>query len=230
MSPQPQQQGPTFREQYAFVQWLMQFPALSVMVFLRRDIGYRLVSPLRLIAITGILFVGSVLAQPRNADAQPMFLLVFALCFFILGMFQRIKRWWEFNRAVRQHSYYIGTSRFDFHWLPAFCRRNRRIARLIDPIVCVLIGVAFFPVSHALAVWLIFSGFCLRSYEYIIHQRERNSELDMVDGLIDAERQGQTVAQFETVSNPRPRQQATGIPTGLGPDVREHIKRRSRNN
>src|ERR1039458_10787929 len=44
-SPQPQQ-PPTLTERYAFAQWLMQFPALTVMVFLRRDLGFRLLNPL----------------------------------------------------------------------------------------------------------------------------------------------------------------------------------------
>jgi len=50
--------------------------------------------------------------------------------------------------------------------------------------------------------------------------------LDTIDGLINAENQGQTVERFENVQQARPQQGATGIPTGLGDDVREHIRRR----
>ena len=210
----------------AFAQWLMQFPALTVMVFLRRDLGYRLLNPLSLIAVTGLLVVVAVLAQPGHADAQPIFLLVFALWAFIVGMFQRVQRWRELNRAVRQHSYYIGTSPFDFRWLPVVCRRNRRIARFIDPIFCALIGLAFFPFSHALAMWLVFSAFCLRSYEYTIHQKQRSLNLDTVDGLIVSEIQAETVEHFEQAPDARQQQPETGIPTGLGQDIQDHIRRR----
>jgi hypothetical protein len=225
MPPQPQQ-GQTFRESYAMAKWLMQFPALSVIVFFRHDLGYRLLDPLRVLGITIFLVVVSVLAQPGNEDAKPVYLLMFGIGFFILAMAQKIKRWWQFNRAVRQHSYYIGTSPFAFRWLPAFMHRNRRVARFIDPLFCGLIGFASFPLSHALACWLIFSAFCLRAYEYMIHERDRNLDMDSIDGLIHAESQGKTVEQFENVQDSRPQQQATGIPTGLGQDVWEHIRRR----
>jgi hypothetical protein len=60
----------------------------------------------------------------------------------------------------------------------------------------------------------------------MIHERDRNLDMDSIDGLIHAERQGRTVEQFENVQDARPQNQATGIPTGLGQDVREHIRRR----
>jgi hypothetical protein len=96
----PQPQNPSFREQYATAQWLMRFPALTVMVFLRRDLGYRLLNPAWLIAGTGFLFVITVLTQPHNEDANPIDLLFFALGALILGIYQRVKRWRELNRGT----------------------------------------------------------------------------------------------------------------------------------
>ncbi len=208
--------------------WLMQFPALSVMVFFRHDLGYRLLDPHRVLGITIFLVFFGVLAQPGNESAEPIALFYFGICFLVLAIAQRIKRWFQFNRAVRQHSYYIGTSPFAFRWLPSFMHRNRRVARFVDPIFWFLIGLALFPFSRVLACYLMFAAFCLRTYEYHIHDRERGLDLDTVDGLIHAERQGRTVEQFENVQDARLQNQATGIPTGLGQDVREHIKRRQR--
>jgi hypothetical protein len=225
MPPQPQH-GPTLRESYATAKWLMQFPALSVMVFFRHDLGYRLLDPLRVLGITIFLVVFGVLAQPGNEAVEPIALFYFGMAFFVLAVAQRIKRWFQFNRTVRQHSYYIGTSPFAFRWLPAFMRHNRRIARFVDPLFCALIGLACYPLSHALACWLVFSAFCLRAYEFMIHERDRNLDMDTIDGLIQAENQSQTIEQFENVNRPRQHPQPTGIPTGLGQDVREHIRRR----
>jgi len=209
-----------------FSQWIMQFPALTVMVFLRRDLGYRLLNPLALMAVTGFLSLISISAQPDNADNQPVFLLLFAVMAFIVGMSQRLKRWQELNRGVRQHSYYIGTSCFEtIRWLPMFCRRNRRTARFIDPFVCIIIGAALFPVSRFLAMWLIFSGICLRSFEYVIHQRERNRNLDMIDSLIISEAQGETVERFEEPPGAESQQPDPGIPTGIGDDIKSKIKK-----
>ena len=61
----------------------MEFPALTVMVFLRKDLGFRLLNPLRLLAVTVFLVVVSVFAQQGNATANPMMLLIFALAFFV---------------------------------------------------------------------------------------------------------------------------------------------------
>ena len=96
----PQPQSPSFREQYATAQWLMRFPALTVMVFLRRDLGYRLLNPAWLIAGTGFLFVITVLTQPHTEGANPIDLLFFALGALILGIYQRVKRWREPNRGT----------------------------------------------------------------------------------------------------------------------------------
>ena len=223
MPPQPQQ-GRTLREQLELTQWLMQFPALTVMVWLRRDIGYRLLNPLGLLAVTAFLLFFSALAQSRNGDNQPVFLLLFAVVTFILGISQRIRRWREINRGVRQHSYYLGTSPFDgLRWLPNFCRRNRRIARFVDPIFCAVIGLALIPVSPILTLWLVFAGACLRSFEYTVHQREWNLALDTVDSIIISEVQGRTVEQFEETPATPPQQPTTGLPTGIGNDIRDKI-------
>jgi hypothetical protein len=127
----------------------------------------------------------------------------------------------------RQHSYYISTSPFDFRLLPRFFRRNRRIARYLDLIVCILFGLAILPYLRALEMWLILSGFCLRSFEYAVHQKQRNMDLDVVDALVVSECQSQVVEQFEESHDAGQQQPVTGIPTGLGQDVREHINRRN---
>src|SRR5665213_4299716 len=207
MPPQPQQ-GPTFRESYAKAKWLMQFPALSVMVFFRHDLGYRLLDPLRVLGITIFLIFFGVLAQPGNESAEPIALFYFGICFLVLAIAQRIKRWFQFNRAVRQHSFYIGTSPFAFRWLRSFMHRNRRVARFIDPLFCALVGAACYPLSHALACWLFFSAFCLRAYEFIIYERDRNLDMDTIDGLINAENQGQTVEQLSLIHISEPTRQA----------------------
>jgi hypothetical protein len=64
----------------------------------------------------------------------------------------------DLNNGIAQFSYYIGSSPFDFRWLPNFVRRNRRVARYFDPIFCAAIGLVLFPYSRALAMWLVFSA------------------------------------------------------------------------
>ena len=65
-------------QQYAMAQAFMKFPALTLMVILRRDLGYRLLNPLVLIAVFGVLAVVAILAMPGNEAARPVDLLIFA--------------------------------------------------------------------------------------------------------------------------------------------------------
>lgn len=191
------------------------------MVLLRRDVGYRLLNPVALTVVNGVLLLIGLNGQ--NAEG----LVLFALLSFVTGMGQRKRRWIEFSQnGVLQHSYYIGTSVFDFKWLPKSWTRDRKIARFVDPIFCVLIGLTLVPYEHILALWLIYSGVCLRNFEYVIFCRERDRKLDLIDSLIVSDNQVQSLAQFDAGFNPGQQPPATGIPTGLAPDIQQHIKRR----
>ncbi|MEJ0090594.1 MAG: hypothetical protein WDM80_12740 [Limisphaerales bacterium] len=222
MPPQPQQ-NQSYTEYFQFVQNLMPFPSLTVMVWIRPDLGYRTVGPARLIPVTVFLVVASVLAIPGNAAARPVDLLIFALLSFAMGIYQRVRRWIQMNQKIRWHSYYIGTSPFDFRFLPAFCRRNRRVARFVDPLVVMAFGLAVFQFSRALGVWLIFSGLCLRAYEYSVHQRERKLTLDIMDGLILSEQQSRMVEEFEATSGWLSHKDDNAIATGLSDDIQSQI-------
>jgi hypothetical protein len=230
--PKPQQQNQereSIFDAYARAKWMVQFPALTLIVFFRRDLGYRLVSPLRLFVTNGILFVVGVLAQPGNEEARPICLAIFAAISFTCGMVQKAMRMFEMGKGPRQHSYYIGTSPLNFHWLPASLLRNRRVERFVDPLICTLIGFACLPLSHALAGWIIFSALCLRCYEFIVQVRETDAQLDTADSLIEAAQQEATMQKMETVQNPQSHQQEAGIPTGLGEDLRDRLRNRTPN-
>lgn len=214
----------TLMEKYAIAQAMLRFPALTIMVFLRTGIGYRLLNPLTLIAVNGVLAVVAILATPNNEAARPTDLLVFAMLSFCAGIYQRIRRWLELNQGIRQHSYSVGKSRLEFRWLPAFCHRNRRVARFIDPICCAIGGYVLFPYSRVLASWLIVSAFGLRVLEDVIYRRDLNRELDLVDDLIVSEEQASSVEHYEQQTTGKPQKSTSGVSTGVGADIREKIK------
>ena len=218
-----QQQKSTFTsllENYAFAKWLTQFPALTLMVILRRDMGYRLLNIGALTAVFGLLFLGTMLAFPSNDPAKTVPLLIFAVLGYLNAIAQKIRRWRDWNRGIVIHSYYLGSSPFDFSWLPDFMRRNRRVARYGDPIICAIIGLALFPFSHALSIWIVFSAFCLRAYEHQIFQRELHRGFDFEDSVIEAEI---VIEQQNTTAN-QPEQESAGIPSGLGNDIKSKIR------
>ena len=214
----------TLGQQLEVVQSLACFPALSLAVVLRRDIGYRALNPVGLAAVAAVMFLIPSMTNPEN---RPQDLQVFAGLVLALGLFQRFLRWQEFSRGVPQHSRYIGTSCFDAAFMPEFFRHERRLARFLDPLFCAVVGFALLHVSPALGAWIIFSALCLRLTEFAVYRLELNQKLDMVDGMSFAEVQAGTVEHFAEppARESRPRQSAQGIPTGLGDDVERKINR-----
>ena len=211
-------------EKYAIAQTLLRFSALTLAVFIRTGIGYRLLNPLALIAVNGVLFVIAILATPNNEAVRPTDLALFAVLSLCAGFYQRSRRWLELHRGIRQHSYFVGNSRLEFRWLPAWLHRGRLIPRFIDPIVCALIGVALLPYSRLLAIWLIVAAFGLRGLEDAIYRRDLNRELDLVDDLIASEQQVSTVEHYEQQAPVKKQQPTTGVSTGVGADIRDKIK------
>lgn len=207
-------------QNYAFARWLTQFPALTLMVMLRRDLGYRLLNLGVLTLVFGLLFVVTVLATPGNGPSNTIPLLIFAVVGYLNAIAQKIRRLRDRNRGVVIHSYYLGSSPFDFAWLPAFMRRNRRVARFGDPIICATIGLGLLPFFHALGAWIVFSAFCLRAYEQQIFQRERNRDFDFEDSIIEAEI---VIEHQDPAPNVSRHQESTGIPSGLGEDIKTKI-------
>ncbi len=211
------------RRKIEIVESWAQFPALTLLVFLRRDLGYRMLNPVWLVGIT--LFMIAIVGL-ASETRRPDDLLIFALATLTLGLYQRYNRWQEFCRGIQHHSYYIGTSFLErFRW-PEFLRRDRRISRYLEPLLCGLIGVLLLPYTPTLAWWIIFSAICLRAVEHSVFRKELTRHLDTLDGLVNSEIQGQMVEHFSSPSAHEQAEAAQGIPTGLGADIHERIKAR----
>jgi len=202
--------------------WMSRFPALTVMVFLRQDLGYRILDPLPLAGVSVFMFFAAGIA---GRESYPGYLLAYIVIMLMAATRQRMKRWGQIRRGVKMHSFYIGTSVLDKSWLPNFCRNDRRLERIADPLAAILVGIALFPLTHALGLWLMFSGFCLRTLEYAVFRKELHQKLDMVDGLVMAEVQAETVEVFAPPPVTNSGGPSSGsVPTGLAADIRDRIK------
>ncbi|HEV2693077.1 MAG TPA: hypothetical protein VG347_09310 [Verrucomicrobiae bacterium] len=205
--------------------WLIWLPALSVAVMLRKDIGGRMLHRGYITGVSAVMYLLGLSVSPRDGQVG---LCMYAIVVFVAGMTYAIKRWWEFNRGKKQHSCYIGTSPFEFRWLPAFFKINRRMARFGDPVFAVLCGALVIPFSGALGLWLMFSGACLITVEAAAHRRQRDREIEMVDGLVYSEYQGRTVERFEQAPT-KQQQQQDAIATGLDDDIARKIRQKKQN-
>jgi hypothetical protein len=204
-------------------------PHVTVMVFLRPDVGYRMLQGSHLYgtALVEIIyaFFCQIWTQPNAPSIIFSPLMEFAVLSFAVGVYQKIKRWREFNRGVRQHSYYIGTSWFRLLPLPAFLQRHRRVERYIDPFFCFFVGFFIMPFTQQLGLWLMLSAAALKVVEESVFHKEISRKFDGVDGLIGADAQNDAMEQFEKGPGATD-QEGHCLPTGLSNDVQEHIKRR----
>jgi len=213
------------RERIEFTRWLCFFPALTVMLFLRRNIGNRLNDPLSLLGVTVVMFVFAELA--RNTPYAEL-LQIFAVLVFFVGLMARANWSREFRSGVRRHSYYVGDSYLEFAWLPAFLRRERRIQRFVDPAVAAITGLVVWSFCPALGFWITFSGLCLRFFEDAVYRKQIERNMDLVDSMIEAEVQEEVIEQYSVrIHNPTDKP-VNGIPTGCSADIQKTILRRTK--
>ena len=201
-------------------EWLVWLPALSVAVLIRKDIGGRMLHRGYISGVSLVMFSLSLFASPRDGATA---LRIYAGVVFVVGFAYAIKRWLEFNQGRKQNSCYIGTSPFNF--MPAFFRRNRRTARFIDPMFIFLCGALILPGFRAVGLWLMFAACALVSIEATAHRKQRDREIDLVDGMVFSEYQSDTVEKFEQAPAKK-QQQQEAIATGLGDDLKEKIRQR----
>jgi hypothetical protein len=226
--PQPNQPPPspsqhlTWGQKIETAAYWARFPALTLMVFLRRDLGYRVVNPLWLIGVAILMAMIAGLSDPNH---RPDDLVIFALMALTLGFYQRYNRWLDLRRGVKSHTYYSGTSIFRrLHW-PSFLRCDRRICRTVDPLVCGMTGIVLMQFSRALGLWIVFASVCLAGFEEVAFRKQFHRDLDTLDGMVNAEIQGETVEHFSPPTDAQAQEASEGIPTGLGDDIKERIKK-----
>ena len=215
-------------EQVDLFRRLSLFPAITVMVFIRRKIGFRVMNPTWLIILTIIIFIFPDLpgGLPSPTDGLMKF---YALVMLALGLFHRSRRWRELCRGERWHTYSPGISILEFLPLPGFLKSNRRVNRFLDPALVVIIGLIILALSKPLGIWIIFSAFFLYVYEQNLYEKQLARDLDILDGMVAAEVQEETVKLFEgklTENIQRPLAETAGIPTGLAPDIHKQIQLR----
>lgn len=214
----------TLRQKLDFGRWLCLFPALSVMLLLRREIGYSLLNPLYVLGVSLVMaFVAKWLsAATPNAEA----LLIFAVVVFFGGVFERIKRWWGRRRGERVYSTEVGVSHLRRLWMPAFLKRERRVERFVDPLLCMAVGWLLLKISLALGGWFIFSGLALRAVEHGVWKRQIQRELDTVDSMLESDAQEEVLEHYTVRLHKESDAQADGIPTGYAADIEKTILRR----
>ena len=198
------------------------FPALTVMIFLRRGIGFRLLKTNWLVVLAIIMMV---VAAVFPAVTQPFgsATVLYALAMLGWGLYQRWQRWCDICSGVRWHTYCPGVSYLEYIPWPAFLQSHRRINRYLDPLAVGIVGIiAGLLLSHLLGLWIELAGLFLFVYEQDLYDAMLNHRLDTLDGLIAAEVQEENVKHFQQgqpTDKVRSVEATAGIPTGIAPDI-----------
>jgi hypothetical protein len=214
-------------EKMDLVRAISKFPAITVMVFIRRRIGFRLMNPIWLLVMTIIMIVVPAVLAPA-AKPFGFLMVVFAFAMLGLGMFQRWKRWHELCHGDHWHTYSAGISYLEYLPLPAYFRAHYRINRFLDPVTVLIAGllIALF-LSHGLGLWIMFSALSLFVFEQDVYEMSLNHDLDILDGMSVSKAQAALVKFFEG-QGPQDRQltveDTAGVPTGLAPDIHRRVE------
>lgn len=216
------------------LQELAFFPALTLLVFIRKSFGVRIVRP---VWIIGLFFAlefyasfGVALMHGRLIDMQATH--YFAITFAVVATFRYFGSSYRWRRGDRVHSLSSGVSYLENHRVPRFLHHYRRIYRFLDPLYGVIIGGYAWIISHALGLWIFFASFSLKIFEEACYERAVERDLDIADSLCEGEAHLESVEHYTTrrllkkARRSRSHESTGVLPAGIGPDIEEAIARR----
>jgi hypothetical protein len=180
---------------WAMMQFFLMFPSNSVIVFLRSNLGYRLMKPwvfgviflfLWLAGIGGLAafsFAGGSGNGGSSGGTLP--LLCFALGLGGLAIFHRRRGWkMVFSKTNPLHT----MSRGDSHLVKVLPMVPEWIIqRYVEPFLVMVLGLLMLRFQWTiLGLWFMLSGLCLAAIEAFVLEAAINAMLDPLDDRIEA--------------------------------------------
>lgn len=225
MQQQSMQQKPTIEQRIAGIANLALYPAIPVIVLIRRKPGFRFLNPAKLFVMFLLLNALSVFGYTSGGATPAVALLqLFAWGTLIMGLVKRQLRWRDIKNGVSWHTQSRGISSLSF--LPV---SDSNLKRWAEPIAVIVIGLLLAVPFTFFGYYLIFAGLCLFYFEAWDYEQSLAMMLDQLDSLVDSEVMDGNVQYYsqDNVSQ-RPLEQTAGIPTGIAPDIEVQIQRRRR--
>jgi hypothetical protein len=211
-------------QKLAVIQRMILCPAMGVAIWLRPDMGARVIS--QNVGVAGLIMILFSIFLAPSLDKFLFFYGGWATA--LIGLCRRFQRWREHHKGIRTHSYYLGSSELSFRWLPRFIRKDRRFERNLEWMVIGVAGALLLPYAEYFGFALMIAGFCLGTIEHAVFFREYNERMDLVDGMVKSEIQTEDVDHFTDHAPGQAHRtfQSGAMPTGLGADIAHKIKRR----
>ena len=224
---QSQQQMPmqktTLEQKMAIMASVALFPAMPIIVLIRRKPGFRFLSPTKLFIMFLLLNGLTVFGYTSGRTSSVAIIQIFAWSTFILGLVKRQLRWRGIKQGESWHTRSRGVSFLTF--LPI---SDSNLKRWVEPIAVIVIGALLSVPFQLFGYYLILAGVCLFYFEAWDYDASLNMLLDQLDGLVDSEVMEGNIQHYsqDNVSQQRPLEQTAGIPTGVAPDIMAQIQRR----
>lgn len=219
--------------QVVFIQQLTFYPALTLMVFIRKRIGVRMLRFRWILALFLSLQVYAVIAEEAmDGNASDVRAVqYFSIAFLVLALLHLLRAWRRVRRGEPCHSYSSGTSRLENRMIPRYFHRMRRIYRIVDPLYCLTVAGLIYTVSPVLALWIAFSAACMKCFEQLGYEAALERDLDLGDSLFEADVYQQTAEHFSGRGTVATTKGSAGkapasLPAGIGADVEAAIARR----
>ena len=179
-----------YRDAVAIVAgWCMLFPALTLMIILRRKIGHALLHPGGLIAGALLLIY---VPYYHNGGIYSVPFLILGLVVLVAGFVQRRHAWRAIVRGDAWHTQHLGISRLTFLPLHPY-----DVRRYIEPLLCFGLGafIAIY-VTEGFGIWLEVSGAALLLLEKYAYDEWKARTLANMDRLYEAGMHGQAAEHF----------------------------------
>jgi hypothetical protein len=234
-------ENPTYRtmnEKISATVWWFSIPALTVLVFTRRWLGFRQITLAR--QTWAVLVLSVLAAQLDNgnllipfiatvrSDHSLSLIMVFMAAFLLAGYWHKRSYKKRVMEGDLWHSYSMGIPWLEY----MFPLPSDWIRRFIEPTLVMFIGmIIMVNLSGILGWWLFMAGIGINLWEGWITEQIFNQFLNSIDNLCDAEA---TKAENEYLKQAQeqgkqaaiPMEQTAGIPTGIAPDIAEQLQKR----
>jgi hypothetical protein len=179
-------------------------PVISVLPFIRSNIGYRTISLFTIwtqfaffmmVTFWSFFFttVYKAYTLPTHTRVSGFSLfhfmnpypLTYGVCFVILALIERRSRWDELGRGKFWFTYSRGVSRL--HPLFPNVGRPDYVERFADPALVFVAAVVALPFSYVMAAWLLYCAVATFLVEQLIADKILDETLDVIDNALLAE-------------------------------------------
>jgi hypothetical protein len=204
-------------------------PSLPLVMLLRRNIGYRTLTPW--VCILGFFYVslaawfsmaGALVKSTNGIGAFILFGISFAYAG--LSFYWRRVAWGKIRNGELWHTRSRGVSFLNVLPLP-----YNMVQRFVEPILAAVVAIVLFSVFPVLALWLFVAALCLLCLEQLIFDRQLNAMLDQYDGIIDGQVSAQ-IADFysteKTGDTPPSIEETAGVSVAVAPELHAAINKR----